>query len=381
MAAATFDIKPYASALLSGGYNVGEFANGSSGKNGGSAYSFSINAGVDGAVGLSSMFFSHELYHYNLAAVNLLNNEIFKSPSGMQVLHPTEKEFDPGRVNKVEVMVYDKFLIGEPKPSIIPQLVIFEGDGTLSANYAITSNGIATVDWTPSKYSDKLKATLYSGTGGIIKQVVINGNAEVGPPTSGDLIDLGLSVKWASHNVGASSPEERGKLFAWGEASSKGSFSIANYKYYNPKEHEYAGLYQSDFDFPNSPICNTSKDAAKIYMGGKYRMPTRKEMSELLDKCEKALVTYKGKKGLMLTGPNGNRIFLPTGCAPGYLAENLNDEFEVDDISLAYWTGNLCYTYWPTAYGIKISWYDPNPPYYVQSVNTCGGSCVRAVGN
>ena len=62
-------------------------------------------------------------------------------------------------------MVYDKFLYGEPMPSILPQLVIFEGDGTLSANYAITSNGIATVDWTPSKYSDKLKATLYNGTG------------------------------------------------------------------------------------------------------------------------------------------------------------------------------------------------------------------------
>lgn len=383
VAAATFDIKPYYSASLSGGYNVGEFANGSSGKNGGSAYSFSLNAGVDGAVGLSPMIFSHELYNYNLAAVNLLNYEIFKSPSGMQVLHPTEKEFDLGSVNKVQVMVYDKFLYGEPMPSIIPQLVIFEGDGTLSANYAITSNGIATVDWTPSKYSDKLKATLYNGTGGIIKQVVINGNAEVGPPTSGDLIDLGLSVKWASHNVGASSPEERGKLFAWGEASSKSSFSIANYKYYNPKEgHEYPGLlYQSDFDFPNSPICNTSNDAAKMNMGGKYRMPTRKEMAELLDKCEKALVTYKGKKGLMLTGPNGNRIFLPTGCAPGYFAENLNDEFEVDDISLAYWTGNLCYTYWPTAYGIDISWYDANPPYYVRDLNTCGGSCVRAVGN
>ena len=115
----------------------------------------------------------------------------------MQVLHPTKKEFDPGRVNKVEVMVYDKYIIGEPKPSISPLLLIFECDGTLSANYAITSSGIATVDWTPSKYSDKLKATLYSGTGGIIKQVVINGNAEVGPPTSGDLIDLGLSVKWA----------------------------------------------------------------------------------------------------------------------------------------------------------------------------------------
>lgn len=378
VAAVTFDIKPYYSALLSGGYNLGDFVNGSSGKNGGSAYSFSLNAGVDGALALSPMIFSHELYHYHLASANLLNYEIFRSPTGMQLLHPTEKEFDPGRVNKVEVMVYDKFLYGEPMPSIIPQLVVFDGDGTLSANYAITSNGIASIDWTPSKYSDKLKATLYNGTGGIIKQVVINGNAEVGPPTSGDLIDLGLSVKWASHNVGAKSPEERGKLFAWGEAYSKGSFSINNYEYFNPKQHEFPGIYQSDFDFPKSPLCNTSNDAAKMNMGGKYRIPTRKEMNELLENCEKALVTYKGKKGLMLTGPNGNRIFLPTGCAPGYFS---NEEFEVTDISLGYWSGNICTTQWPLAYGIYISWYNDNPDYYVKSINTCGGMCVRAVGN
>ena len=83
----------------------------------------------------------------------------------------------------------------------------------------------------------------------------------------------------------------------------------------------------------------------------------------------------------MLTGPNGNRIFLPTGCAPGYFSKDRNEEFEVHDISLAYWTGNLCYMYWPAAYAIEISWYAADPAYYVQSVNTCGGLCVRAVGN
>lgn len=383
-AAITFDICPYLSSSLSGGYSVGDYANGTAtGKDGGSAYRISLDAGVDCAAGLSPMLFSHELYHYQLKNINACNYTLFESPSGMQVLHPTQAEMCPGIVNKVQVEVYDKVINGEPTPTLLPQLVKFEGDGEVSARYAITSNGIASIDWIPSSYKDKLTATLYNGNGGILKQVVINSNSEVEPPTSGSLIDLGLSVKWASHNVGANAPEERGDLFAWGEVSSKSSFSVANYKFFEPKEHQHAGLYQSDFTLPGNSnlIYNTEFDAAKANMGGGYRMPTRKEMAELLDKCEKALVVYKGIKGLMLTGPNGNSIFLPAGSAPGFLEEDVNTQFPLSDITLSYWTGNLCSSSWPTAYGFQLSWHDATPYFVVTSVNRCGGACVRAVGN
>ncbi len=383
-AAVTFDICPYLSSSVSGGYTVGDYADGTAtGKGGGSAYQISLNAGVDCTAGLSPMFFSHELYHYQLKNINAFDCTLFESPSGMQVLHPTTAEMCPGITNKVQVEVYDKVINGEPTPTLLPQLVKFEGDGVISAAYAITSNGIASIDWIPSSYKDKLTATLYNGNGGIIKQVVINGNGEVRPPTSGSLIDLGLSVKWASHNVGANSPEERGDLFAWGEVSTKSNFSIANYKFYEPIEHQHAGLYQSDFTLPGNSnlIYNTEFDAAKVNMGGGYRMPKKKEMAELLDKCEKNLVVYKGVKGLMLTGPNGNSIFLPAGSAPGFLDEDVNTKFPLSDITLSYWTGNLCSSSWPTAYGFHLSWHDATPYFVVSSVNRCGGACVRAVGN
>ncbi len=383
-AAITFDIRPYLSSSLSGGYTLGDYTNGTTtGKDGGSAYRISLDAGVDCAAGLSPMLFTHELYHYQLQNINACNYTLFESPSGMQVLHPTKAEMCPGITNKVQVEVYDKVINGEPTPTILPQLVKFEGDGEISAQYAITSNAIASIDWIPSSYKDKLTATLYNGNGGILKQVVINGNGEVKPPTSGNLIDLGLSVKWASHNVGAGSPEERGSLFAWGEVSSKSSFSIANYKFFEPIEHQHAGLYQSDFTLPGNSnlIYNTKFDAAKVNMGGGYRMPTRKELAELLDKCEKNLVIYKGVKGLMLTGPNGNTIFLPAGSAPGFLEKDVNTRFPQSDITLSYWSGNLCSSSWPTAYGFHLSWHDATPYFVVTSVNRCGGACVRAVGN
>ena len=129
-------------------------------------------------------------------------------------------------------------------------------------------------------------------------------------PESHQAVDLGLSVKWASCNVGASSPEEYGDYFAWGETEPKtkydwdtylwGSYSIINkYNATDSKTH----LEQND-------------DAAFTYWDSIWRIPTHKELCELIENCTWEWTIQNGKNGYKVTGRNGNYIFLP---AAGYM--------------------------------------------------------------
>ena len=120
-------------------------------------------------------------------------------------------------------------------------------------------------------------------------------------------VDLGLSVKWASCNVGAETPEEYGDYFAWGETSPKSSYTVSNSVTYglSTSELESRGIIGSDGNL-------TAKyDAATANWGGSWRMPTLTEMKELLNNCSWTWTTQNGVKGYKVTGPNGNSIFLP----------------------------------------------------------------------
>ena len=113
-------------------------------------------------------------------------------------------------------------------------------------------------------------------------------------------VDLGLSVKWATCNVGADSPEDYGDYYAWGETSVKSSYEEPNCLTYNK---------------PIGEIGGTSRDAAHVKWGGSWRMPTDDEMEELCTKCAWTPTTLGGKSGYKVTGPSGKSIFLP---AAGY---------------------------------------------------------------
>lgn len=117
----------------------------------------------------------------------------------------------------------------------------------------------------------------------------------------GEMIDLGLSVKWASHNVGASSPEGFGGYYAWGETEEKSNYDWETYKYYQNGRHVNIG----------NNISGTQYDVARVKWGGSWRMPTLDEIRELVENCSWKWTTYNGVKGQLVTGPNGNSIFLP----------------------------------------------------------------------
>lgn len=127
--------------------------------------------------------------------------------------------------------------------------------------------------------------------------------------TAGEAVDLGLSVMWASCNLGAESPTMFGNKYAWGETQPKSSYTASNYAYNN------SGVY-TDI---GSDISGTEYDAATANLGGGWKMPTRANFSELNSKCTWEWTSIEGQIGYKVTGPNGNSIFLP-GVGTGTLA-------------------------------------------------------------
>ena len=116
-------------------------------------------------------------------------------------------------------------------------------------------------------------------------------------------VDLGLSVKWATCNVGAESPEEGGDFYAWAEVETKESYSSNTSPYINVGGvPEYSG--------------NSTYDAATAKWGGTWRTPTQAELDELMTKCTWIWTSQNGINGALVTGPSGKSIFLP---AAGYM--------------------------------------------------------------
>ena len=146
-------------------------------------------------------------------------------------------------------------------------------------------------------------------------------------PSEAQAIDLGLSVKWANINIGATKLNEPGDDFAWGEIISKKHCTWDNYEFneFHPENalcsFDVNALYilkycfdrygeRQDLDKGGVPL-DKLDDAAYTNWGGKYRMPTAAEIKELFSKC--TWVWNKPDKAWTVTGPNGNSISLGIG--------------------------------------------------------------------
>ena len=114
-------------------------------------------------------------------------------------------------------------------------------------------------------------------------------------------VDLGLRVCWAGWNVGAISPEGYGNYYAWGETTTKSDYNVKNYQYYNDRGYVYI----------SRNISGTLYDVARTQWGGSWRLPTKAEFEELINRCTWTWTTYNNVNGYKVTGPNGNSIFLP----------------------------------------------------------------------
>ncbi|MBQ2122569.1 MAG: hypothetical protein II200_01090 [Bacteroidaceae bacterium] len=126
-------------------------------------------------------------------------------------------------------------------------------------------------------------------------------------------VDLGLSVKWATCNVGASSPEEYGNYYAWGETETKDYYSNETMTFrLNISELKSRGYIDSEGNL------TSSYDAATANWGKEWRMPTRDEVKELIEKGIWTWQYLNGVKGYKVTGPSGNSIFLPPAGYRGW---------------------------------------------------------------
>lgn len=159
-----------------------------------------------------------------------------------------------------------------------------------------------------------------------------------------EAVDLGLTVKWASCNIGANKPEEEGTYFCWGDSTGKGKMIDATDN--TPKE-----------------ISGTGMDIARVMYGGNWRMPTQIEIQEFVTQCKFSLVTQGGKKVIKAVGPTGNFILLPLS---GESNGGTSKSYEGDDAEF------MSGTYKPESRGIVTFSCDTTLFYHESSVGIIG---------
>jgi len=139
-------------------------------------------------------------------------------------------------------------------------------------------------------------------------------------------IDLGLpsGTKWSCCNIDATTPEDYGGYYAWGETEGKLKYDWSSYIHCDGTSSTCHNL--------NGEICGTQYDVAQEKWKNGWLMPTIEQNRELIDNCTYEWTTINDIKGIMFTGTNNARIFIPAG---GYYSDNgiINNNSEG-----AYWS-------------------------------------------
>ncbi len=155
-------------------------------------------------------------------------------------------------------------------------------------------------------------------------------------------VNLGLpsGLLWADRNVGASSPEDYGNYYAWGETMTKSVFDWSTYRHSNGDYDDLIKYCDNSYFGYNGFTDTLTRlqpidDAATVNMGGGARTPTREEWRELIDNTSSTWMTQNGVNGLMFTGSNGCSLFLPVA---GY---HINDTFYHVGEYGYYWSSSL----------------------------------------
>ena len=215
-----------------------------------------------------------------------------------------------------------------------------------TATWSSSNTGVATVDQTGKVTAVSVGSCSITAASGSYSATcsvtVITTPTSSGSENGYEYVDLGLSVKWATCNVGSTSPEGYGSYFAWGETSPKSDYSWTTLKYCNDTTGDSFSKYNRNQDGTkdNKTVLDLSDDAARANWGGSWRMPTYAEFQELIDKCTWTWTTVNGKNGYkVVSKSNGNFIFLP---AAGYRNYTSLDNAGSNGY---YWSGSLGESY------------------------------------
>ena len=205
-----------------------------------------------------------------------------------------------------------------------------------------------------------------------------------------EAIDLGLpsGLKWASFNLGATKPEEYGDYYAWGETEpyyssqdpltwkegKEAGYDWPSYKWCKGSKNTITkycsnSVYGYNRYTDNKTVLDPEDDAAYVILGGKWRMPTHDEFTELREKCTWEWTSMNGINGIRVTGPSGNSIFFP---AAGWRYNNILDYVGFDG---GYWLSTPSPDYPFGAFDVDFNSYNFN----WDSYERCGGRSIRPV--
>ena len=163
------------------------------------------------------------------------------------------------------------------------------------------------------------------------------------PSDSHEYVDLGLpsGTLWATCNIGANSPEEYGDYFSWGETEYKEMYNYSTYKWcrgsYDTMTKYCTNIFFGSVD--NKTELEAEDDAASVNWGPSWCMPTYEQYQELINNCSWQWTTVNGINGQLVTGPNGNTLFLPS--AGYYSGSMLSASGELGN----YWSSSVVYGY------------------------------------
>ena len=191
-------------------------------------------------------------------------------------------------------------------------------------------------------------------------------------------VDLGLSVKWATCNIGADKPEEHGEYFSWGETENKRINNWETYRFTEGDKNEIS-KYCSNPQYGWHKLADSlsalepDDDVAHKKWGGNWRIPTKAEIKELIENCTWTWTTRNNINGYLVTGKKpgytDRSIFIPvTG------AYNDGKIFNPTK-SGHYWSRDCGTLYPPDAYTLELSVREA----YIGMESRCESIAVRPV--
>lgn len=313
------------------------------GINNGTKIRFTFDEVEGNDISSSKVYIELDLYRSDFTFKNLECSEGLKineedvyfrmENGGLLITFNIETDYDIQ--NNKDLIKFSKYLLDEGQwevdpefsPEAIPDVKIDRKSAAiilvLDCSNSLGKDGFKQIQTTAKDFINILVSG-ESGTSGDDNNSGNNNNN--GNTSDARRVDLGLSVCWASCNVGANEPWENGNYYAWGETYIKEAYSNDTYEHYT-----YWGEVSGGYDFIGLDISETEYDVAHVEWGGDWRIPTSLEMTELYNRCTWTRTSVNGRDGYEVTGPNGNSIFLPSaGYCNGW-------ELEGYDTKGLYW--------------------------------------------
>lgn len=200
--------------------------------------------------------------------------------------------------------------------------------------------------------------------------------ASTGSIQGHEFVDLGLSVNWAACNIGANLQGEKGEYYAWGEIMTKNNYIWGNYKWCDGDFQHLTKYYRNGYGVTDNIVLSSSDDVATVKWGDKWRLPTKEEIDELCNRCTWRKTTMRGVLGYIVTGPNGNSIFLPDAGIMEFEIGSTNKSTFFDNIGY-YWSSTVNAPSCVSAYVLRFC--SASDWYRIESCLRAEGCSVRPV--